>query len=124
MPLPIYIRERYHQSRKRQNPENHLVLQIIHYLRACGLVCGKIKTQGSPKVGGGFLFDPYRITGLPDILASDRRKGNNILYAIECKAGKNKQSPNQVAFQEIFHYPPSRQYLVIYSLEEIQKIVS
>jgi hypothetical protein len=111
------------RPRKRDNPENHLVLQIIHYLRTCGLTCGKIKTQGSPKVGGGFLFDPYRITGLPDILASDRRNGKNILYALECKIGKNKQSPNQQNFQEIFHYPPSRQYLVIYSLEEIQEII-
>lgn len=111
----------WQRPRKRQAPENHLVLQIIHYLRACGLTAGKIKTQGSPKAGGGFLFDPYRITGLPDIFAWDKQ---GVMYGIEAKAGKNTQSANQKAFQGLFHKPPDRIYLVVYSLEEIQKIVS
>lgn len=97
-------------------------MQILHYVRACGLAAGKIKTFAAFKPGQGYLADPYQFTGLPDIIAFDDDK--KIMYAIEAKVNGNTQSENQKAFQQLFHAPPGRIYLVIYSLEEIQKIIS
>lgn len=113
------------RPRKRQAPEGHLVLQCLHYLKARGYTAGKIKVQGSPLPGGrGFLFDPYRMTGLPDIFAF-KQGGTwyDIMYGIECKNGKNTQTDNQLAFQKLFHFPPSRVYLVIRSLDELVSVV-
>ena len=105
---------------KRGNPEGHIVLQILHYLRAIGCTAGKVKVKGSPKAGGGFLFDPYLMTGLPDIFCFDK---NDIMYGIEVKAGKNNQTPNQVQFQQLFHLSPSRIYLIAYSLEDVMAVI-
>ncbi len=109
------------RPRKRGSPENHLVLQILHYLRARGLTAGKVKVKGSFSKKGAFILDPYLMTGLPDIFAFDDK--NKVMYGVECKVGSNIQSPNQRNFQELFHNPPGRVYLVAYSLEEIQKII-
>jgi len=104
---------------RRGNPEGHIVLQIIKTLRAYGYNAYKVKTQGSPKAGGGFMFDPYRLTGFPDIFAW---KDNFRLFAFEVKA-ETKQTPNQIYFQSFFHYPPSRIYAVVHSVEEALLVV-
>ena len=110
----------WQRPRKRGNPEGHIVLQCIKYLRLKGYEAYKVKTQGSPKTGGGFLFDPYRLTGWGDILAW---KNKEQLFMFECKVDSNKQTPNQIFFQNFWHYPPSRQYYIIHSLEELQEII-
>ena len=107
------------RPRKKQSPENHLVLQCIHYLRARGYEAYKIKTQGTP-YKGRFLFDPYRLTGLGDLLAW---KTPEQLIMCECKINRNKQTTNQIFVQSFWHYPPTRIYAVINSLEELQKII-
>jgi len=117
----ICHKEWFKRPRKRDNPENHLRLQILIYLKSCGLSAGKVKTTGAPRPGGGFIFDPYTWRGLPDIIAFDDDK--KIMYAIECKIGDNKQSEYQKAFQQVFHAPPGRIYLVAYSLEEIKQTI-
>lgn len=109
------------RPRKRGSPENHLVLQILHYLKARGLVAGKVKVKGSFSKRGAFILDPYLMTGLPDIFAFDTN--NKVMYGIEAKVGSNSQSANQKSFQELFHNPPSRVYLVVYSLEDIQQAI-
>ena len=49
---------------------------------------------------------------------------NKIMYGIEAKIKGNSQSDNQISFQQLFHNPPSRIYLLAYTLEDIQKAVS
>lgn len=110
------------RPRKRGNPENQLVLQILHYLKAVGLIAGKVKVKGSFSKRGAFIFDPYLMTGLPDIFAFDEK--NKVMYGVECKVGNNTQSANQKTFQELFHNPPERVYLVAYSLEDVKKTLS
>jgi hypothetical protein len=118
-----YIRARQYISRphKRGNPENHIVLQIIKTLRAYGYNAYKVKTQGSPKVGGGFVLDPYRLTGWGDVLAW---KTKEQLFMFEVKDIGNKQTPNQVFFESFFHFPPNRIYAVVHSIEETLQIVN
>jgi hypothetical protein len=112
----------YNKVRKRKSPERTLVLQILHYLRARGWTAGKVKTTGAFN-GKGYIFDPYLLTGLPDIFAF-KQEGAwcPVMLGIECKVEKNTQTSNQVAFQKLFHFPPSRIYLVARSLGDIQKI--
>jgi hypothetical protein len=112
-----------HTPHKRGNPEGAIVLQIIKSLRARGLDAYKIKTQGSP-YKGRFIFDSYRLTGLPDILAwKPSDTWVETLYGLEVKNNSNTQTPNQKSFQKIFHFPPSRIYAVVHSVEEALEIV-
>jgi hypothetical protein len=113
------------RPRKRSNPEGAIVLQIIKSLRARGYEAYKIKTQGSP-YKGRFIFDPYRLTGLPDILAWKKEAGDTWvkeLFALEVKSKVGVQSSNQKFFESIFHFPPSRNYAVVRSVEEALKAV-
>jgi hypothetical protein len=59
---------------------------------------------------------------LPDIFAFDEK--NKIMYGIEAKIKGNSQSDNQISFQQLFHNPPGRIYLLAYTLEDIQKALS
>lgn len=110
----------WNRPKKKDNPEGRLTLQCIKILRLKGYEAYKIKTQGSPKVGGGFLFDRYRLTGLGDILAWKTREQ---LFMFECKVNSNEQTSNQIFVENFWHYPPTRIYKVIRSLEELQKII-
>ena len=67
--------------------EGDIQLQILHYLKGIGAVCGKTKTMGVRR-GRTFCFDPYTFRGYPDITAF--YKGE--LYFIEVKSPKGKQS--------------------------------
>jgi len=105
---------------KRDNPEGRIVLQILKYLHLKGHYCGKVKTKGSFIKQGRFILDRYQMTGLPDIFSFSP---DSIFYAIECKAGKNNMSDNQVKFSEVFHLPPTRIFILAYSLEDVMKII-
>ena len=72
------------RPRKKNNPETHLVRQIITYIKARGHAAGKIKTMGV-KRGKAFCFDPYLWRGCPDILAFIPQ-----LIFIEAKVWPNK----------------------------------
>jgi hypothetical protein len=111
----------YRTTRKRASPEGALVLQIIKSLRARGWEAWKIKTQGSPKTGGGWIIDRYRLLGWGDVIAwvTPAR-----LYMFEVKAGTAYgQTDNQSAFEKIWHYPPGREYHVIHSWADVERVI-
>ncbi len=106
---------------KRGNPEACLVRAILIYLKSRDWIAGKVKVRGF-KTERGWINDPLMLTGLPDIFAfNDETK---VMLGIEAKINNNFQTENQKVFQQLFHFPPSRIYAVIHSLEELQKIVS
>ena len=84
-------------------------------------MAGKVKVKGSPKVGGGWIFDPYLMRGLPDIFAFNYK--SKVMLGIECKVNSNKQTDDQETFECYFNHPPERIYLIIRSLEELQKAI-
>jgi hypothetical protein len=102
---------------KRGNPEAHLLLQCLKFLDLSGWYCGKVKVKGSFSSKGHFIMDRYLMRGLPDLFAFK----NGIMIAGETKIHPNKITPEQEIFKKHFHNPPYRIYLVIYSLEELQK---
>jgi hypothetical protein len=99
----------------RKQPERSIQLQIIKYLKLKGFVVGKIKTTGARR-GKFFILDPYQFKGVPDLLIF-----TPALAFIEVKAGKNKQSPDQITFQKLCESSGTR-YLLAYSLDDIIKI--
>jgi len=101
--------------------EKSLVIQLILELRSRGIIAGKVKTMGFRTKSGAFLKDFYLMTGLPDIFAFDEKK--KIMYGIEAKVGKNKQTDNQIEFQRLFHCPPNRIYAIIYSKEALDVLL-
>lgn len=108
---------RYNRPKKHDNPETHLRRQVIIYLRSKSHIAGKVNVIGTPLKGGGFIASPDLMRGLPDIISFGPDK---TMYAWECKIGNNPQSDYQKAFQENFHYPPSRIYMVVRSIEDVQ----
>ncbi len=118
-----WLRHREHNlpvRKKRNQPEAGIVLSILKYLYSKGHWCGKIKTKGAPNPKGGFIKDWYQMRGLPDIFSFSP---DGIMYAIECKAGKNEPTDFQKKFQKYFHKPPHRIYLVVYSCDELSAII-
>lgn len=105
---------------RKQTPETHLRRQALTFLRLKGHIAGKVNVIGTPLKGGGFIASPDLMRGLPDIFsfAPDRT-----MYAIECKVGRNVLSSYQREFQHNFHNPPSRIYLIIYLLEDLERII-
>ena len=106
--------------RKRGNPEAHLVLQIIKYAKAIGCYAGKIKVKGSFSKAGNFIFDPYLIRGVPDVLIFK----NSIMYLAECKVDKNTLTEEQEIFKQFFHKPPDRIFIEARSLEDVIKEIA
>jgi hypothetical protein len=98
-------------------PEKIIVRQILGYLRTIGAYCGKVKTVGI-KRGKTFCFDPFLMRGVPDVICFYNRK----MYFFEVKSGKNLQSKEQRRFQEECD-SSSVNYYLIYSLEDVQKII-
>lgn len=115
-----FNQEWLNRPRKKNNPETHLRRQVITYLRLKGHIAGKINVIGTPTGKGGFIASPDLMRGLPDVISFAPDK---TMYAWELKIGKNILSDYQRAFQENFHLPPTRQYCVIHSLEELQGII-
>ena len=103
---------RYNHTKKRDNKEGRLQLQILHYLKGIGLAAGKIKTKGSFNKGS-FIKDRYQWTGLPDLLVFTPE-----LLFLEIKVGKNTQTPNQKDFQE-FCKKANVRYFVVKSLDDV-----
>lgn len=108
------------KNRKRGNSEAHTVLQILKYLSLKKHYCGKVKTKGSFTKQGAFILDKYQLTGLPDILSF---APNGVLYAIECKHGKNTLTSQQEKFRRVFHLPPTRIFITAYCLEDVVSII-
>ena len=114
------MRRFYNRPQKRAQPEAHLVLQILKYLALRGIVAGKAKVKGGIlSRGKGFFLDPYLLKGLPDIFAFNQN--TKVMYGIECKVKGNKQTLSQKFFERFFHYPPTRIYIIAYSLEDVEK---
>lgn len=56
--------------------------------------------------------------GVPDLFVLD---GNRII-ALEAKSDTGRQSPEQKEFEAQWHVPPFRQYYVVRSIADVQKI--
>lgn len=100
---------------RRNQPEAALLLSVIKHLKAFGWYVGKIKTKGGFGKGGRFFRDPYLLVGAPDAMAFR----DDTCLAVETKAGSNTQTPEQQSFQEHFHCPPGRIYLIVRELSDI-----
>jgi hypothetical protein len=109
------------RPRQKNTPETHLRRQALIYLRLKGHVAGKVNVIGTPLKTGRFIASPDLLRGLPDIFSFAPDK---TMYAWELKCGKNDLTSFQKIFRDNFHYPPTRQYFVIRSVEELQKIIS
>ena len=77
-----------------------------------GFACGKVKTTGALK-GSQFIRDPYLFRGVADLLVFTPK-----LMFIEVKAGKNKQSPDQLHFEQMCQNADIP-YVLAYSLDDI-----
>jgi len=99
----------------RRQPEKEIQLSIIKYLQAKGYSVGKIKTQGARR-GKVFILDPYHFKGVADLIVF-----TPMLHFIEVKAGKNKQSPDQIQFEKLCR-ESCTPYHLVYSLDEIIKL--
>jgi hypothetical protein len=97
--------------------EKDIQLQILKYLRAIGGYFGKTKTMGV-KRGRVFCFDPYTMRGMPDILCFYQNK----IYFIECKANKNKQSPEQITFQK-YCIASGITYILAYDVQDVISVI-
>lgn len=100
---------------KRNQPERHIQLQIIKYLKLKGYAVGKIKTVGARR-GNEFLKDLYHFRGLPDLIAF-----TPALHFIEVKAPGGRQSESQKDFQKFCEISETP-YILAFSLDDIIKI--
>lgn len=96
----------------RDQPERRIQLTILKYLRMKGYQVGKIKTTGARR-GKYFILDPYQFRGVPDLMVF-----TPALHFIEVKAGSNKQSPEQIAFQDLCN-KAAIPYHLVYSLDDV-----
>ena len=84
------------RTKKRDNPEARLVLDIIHYLRQKGYTVGKVKVKGGFGSKGNFIKDPYTFVGFPDLCCFTKKE----IVFIEAKDKRGVQSVFQKYFQE------------------------
>ena len=96
------------------NPEGIIQLQILHYLKAIGAVCGKTKTMGV-KRNGRYCLDPYVMLGKADLECFWK----SVMYTIEVKSSTGKMSEHQRNYKEVFHKPPDRIFIEAHSLEDV-----
>lgn len=117
--MPHFHPDFLNRPRKKNNPETHLVRQIIGYLRLKGYQAGKLKTHGVfDKATGGYRSDPLVFLGVPDIIAFCPE-----LYFFEVKILPNKIKPNtpQEYFRQYCKEAGINHY-EINNLEQIQKL--
>jgi len=100
---------------KRDQPERRIQLTILKYLKMKGYDAGKIKSTGARR-GKYFILDPYQFNGIADIMVF-----TPALSFIEVKAGRNKQSPDQIAFQNLCN-KATVPYHVVYSLDDVIRL--
>ena len=65
--------------------------------------------------------------GVPDfqlIFENKVDKTKSIILWLECKVGKNKQSPEQIEFERIVEQFEDHYYYLVYSLEDVIKILN
>lgn len=80
------------RHRKRRSPERGFLKDALRFLKLKRFTCFMIKTTGVViRNTNRWHKDPYRETGLPDLLII--HKGYSIFC--ELKVGKNKPSLNQ-----------------------------
>ena len=108
------------RSRKRDNPEGQVQLEIIRYLKRLGAVVGKTKTMGVNR-NGSFCYDIYTMRGKADLECFFK----DVMYAIEVKAKGNKikEDSDQDKYRSLFHCPPSRIFIEADCLEDVQEVI-
>ena len=88
---------------------NHVLFAIPNGGSRNAIEAAKLKREGV-------------LSGVADLFLSCARKGLHGLY-IELKVGKNKQSPNQIAF-EIKVVKEGYGYKVVYSFDEFREVIN
>lgn len=109
---------RYNRIKKKDNPEGVIQLQILHYLKGIGAICGKTKTMGV-KRNGRYCLDPYVMLGKADLECFYKE----VMYAIEVKSPTGKMSEYQRLYSYNFHKPPDRIFIEAHSLEDVISII-
>lgn len=95
-----------------------IVRHILEYLSFIGAKAGKTKTMGV-KRGNAYCFDKFTYRGFPDITGF--HKGQ--IFFIEAKAGRNKQSNDQLLFQQMCK-EAGILYILAYDLAQVQAIIT
>lgn len=93
--------------------ETWLVSSILQYLKHRSDVYAWRNNVGAMKNADG-RFVQFGFAGLSDIIGMH----NGAFLAIECKVGKNKQTPAQLAFQaDVVNH--GGVYILAYSLDDV-----
>ena len=116
--------------RKRgRQPHQQLVNGCVDYLRLKGIPCVEFK-QGMVRGPAGNMIRFGKAPGWPDIIGiqSERIEGHGlgdwtagIFIGVECKVGRDKQRPEQVATQKLIEAAGGR-YHVVTSMADVEKI--
>lgn len=100
--------------KKGKTKEKEIVASILQYLHLRKVFCWRHNT-------GGFFKDDhfYRFgdIGSPDLFAIK----NKVIFGIEVKSEKGKQTDSQKKWQEEFE-KAGGVYLVVYRLEDVQRV--
>jgi hypothetical protein len=97
--------------------ETAIVKQILDYLSLIHATAGKTKTMGVSR-DGRYMYDKNTYRGFPDITGF--HKGQ--IFFIEVKYDKNKQTPEQLLFQQ--HCKNAGiTYILAYGLNQVMAII-
>lgn len=100
--------------------ESQLITSIIQYCNYAHIFCYKSKTVGIYNTKEKKFYKDWYITkGIPDLTIII----NGYYLGIECKVGKNKQSPDQIEFERKIKSSGGG-YMVVYSLDEFVKTIT
>ena len=100
--------------------ETLLKNQILDYLKYKGIFCWLTNTQGNfNKFTNSYYKNPRLLSGVADIIGI---KPNGILFAIECKIGKGKQTESQKEFQKNIT-ENGGVYILAYKLEDLEQLL-
>jgi hypothetical protein len=78
--------------------ETLLKNQILDYLKYKNIFCWLTNVQGTyNRFTNTYYKNPRLLSGVADIIGV---LPNGRFFAIECKVGKNKQTPSQIEFQK------------------------
>jgi hypothetical protein len=111
-----YIKGNIMQKQK----ESQIVMQILRYLKAKGIVAAKIKTHGIFDKNK-FRKDLWAWCGVPDVLCFDLKKGQ--MFWLEVKRPKTgRMSDAQLFFQQCCLMCGIK-YYEVHSLDEVMAIL-
>ena len=91
--------------------ETKLVKQILDFCRMRGLLFYRTQSGAIKTETGGFM--KFGFAGCPDLTGCLKGK----FIAVECKVGKNTQTPSQVEFQRKVE-KEGGEYWLIYNIDE------